>query len=194
MGEGMSAEQVPHGQGVAGRLAADNLAAATPHARALAAGKEQKDETLDGIAMITGSSYLEEDAGPYGCGAKEVDVRHRPVEGEMANVARSLYYTRRIAEGLAHDQRAPQKIQKYAADVAKYSHELEFFSRQLGLAMKMPIMVNPPYLPVDLAQSPLEISLAGALAAPRRRGVKARGIARSCAPWCRGRPCLGDFI
>mmetsp|Transcript_34455 Transcript_34455/g.107003 ORF Transcript_34455/g.107003 Transcript_34455/m.107003 type:complete len:196 (+) Transcript_34455:112-699(+) len=108
---------------------------------------------LDEVAVVTGQADLStDDRVPYGCGAAgtcNVEVDHKPLEMEMANTARSLYYLRRFAEDLSDMQRAPRNIRNQAADVAKYAHDLEFFARQLALGMKMPVAVDEPYLPID---------------------------------------------
>mmetsp|Transcript_10442 Transcript_10442/g.32260 ORF Transcript_10442/g.32260 Transcript_10442/m.32260 type:complete len:191 (-) Transcript_10442:18-590(-) len=113
---------------------------------------------LDEVAMVTGTSDLSlDDRIPYGCGAAgtcDISVNHRPIENAMATTARSLYYLRRAAEDLAHTQNAPSNIRAYAGDIAKYANDLEFFSRQLALGMKMPIMVDEPYLPIDTGEPP----------------------------------------
>eukprot|EP00933_Yihiella_yeosuensis_P025912 TRINITY_DN20101_c0_g1_i2.p1 TRINITY_DN20101_c0_g1~~TRINITY_DN20101_c0_g1_i2.p1 ORF type:complete len:139 (+),score=16.43 TRINITY_DN20101_c0_g1_i2:105-521(+) len=84
-----------------------------------------------------------------------LDVQN--IHSEVASLARDLYFTRRSAEDLAHLSMAPEKVRKYAGDVAKYAHVLEFFTRQLGLAMKMPTGVTPPYLPTDIDISMLQM-------------------------------------
>uniref|UniRef100_A0A7S0ABF3 Uncharacterized protein n=1 Tax=Pyrodinium bahamense TaxID=73915 RepID=A0A7S0ABF3_9DINO len=156
---------------------------------------------LDEIALTTGSSSLVgTERAPFGCGAARAEVEHRPVEGSLADAARALYYTRRTAEDLAHTSAAPEKVQHYAADVAKYAHDLEFFARQLGLAVKMPIMVEPPYLPVDVAAvSPALVLLApNALLAPcsgchgRPGAGGASGHAHSLRKWRQRHS--GDFL
>mmetsp|Transcript_47632 Transcript_47632/g.96119 ORF Transcript_47632/g.96119 Transcript_47632/m.96119 type:complete len:164 (-) Transcript_47632:97-588(-) len=118
---------------------------------------------LDEVALVTGSADLTaDDRIPFGCtaeGADKVMMDHRPVEEDVATAARSLYYLRRSAEDLAHWEKAPRNIRNYAGDVAKYAHDLEFFTRQLGLGLKMPIMVEPPYLPIDIAAMPVALSL-----------------------------------
>merc|ERR1712217_789209 len=90
----------------------------------------------------------------FGCANATAEVEHHPVNGKVADVARAVYYTRRAGEEIAHNEQAPDKVKKYAAEVALYAHDLEFFTRQLGLALNMPVMVEPPYLPVDMAALP----------------------------------------
>lgn len=111
------------------------------------------------VAIPIGSGIvLGSERPPYGCDVDErTAVHHDPIHGELADCARALYYTRRLSEDLAHNGDAPEPIRNWAEDVAKYSNDLEFFARQLALSLKMPVMVEPPYLPVDMAAMPLAL-------------------------------------
>ncbi|CAK0854187.1 unnamed protein product [Prorocentrum cordatum] len=143
-------------------------------------------------AIVTGVKHLDEQI-PYGCPSATVDVPHDAEKGEVANLARSLYYTRQTAEELAQTPNTPPKVAKFAGDVARYANDLEFFTRQLALGLRMPVTVEPPYLPVDLqAVSPAAV-LAAAFVGPRapaprgfsrrsRRPLRARA-ARGAPAW-----------
>eukprot|EP00930_Biecheleria_cincta_P080984 TRINITY_DN69535_c0_g1_i1.p1 TRINITY_DN69535_c0_g1~~TRINITY_DN69535_c0_g1_i1.p1 ORF type:complete len:142 (+),score=12.70 TRINITY_DN69535_c0_g1_i1:31-456(+) len=110
---------------------------------------------LGEIAIVTGSeSLFPVDRVPYGCGKVSVGIEHQKLTGPVADVARNLYFTRRAAEDLMHNPKCTEKIKRFATDVANYAHDLEFFTRQLGLGLKMPTGVEPPYLPLDFASLP----------------------------------------
>merc|ERR1719183_1302276 len=111
------------------------------------------------IAIPIGSGIvLPSERPPYGCDLDErIAVNHDPVHGELADCARALFYTRRLAEDLAHNNDAAGPVRNWAEDVARYSNDLEFFTRQIGLGIKMPVMVDPPYLPVDMSAMPLPL-------------------------------------
>mmetsp|Transcript_74902 Transcript_74902/g.118093 ORF Transcript_74902/g.118093 Transcript_74902/m.118093 type:complete len:153 (+) Transcript_74902:57-515(+) len=103
---------------------------------------------------------LDADRPPYGCDIDDkIAVHHHPMRGQIAAAARSLYYTRRLAEDLAHLEDAPETVRHWSEDVAKYANDLEFFVRQLGLGLKMPVMVEEPYLPLDMRSMPLPLML-----------------------------------
>ncbi|CAE7514742.1 unnamed protein product [Symbiodinium sp. CCMP2592] len=74
----------------------------------------------------------------YGCSKVSVDVPHNKITGPVAELARVLYFTRREAEEMMHAPKLDPKVRHYATDTANYAHDLEFFARQLGLALKMP--------------------------------------------------------
>ncbi|CAE7372783.1 unnamed protein product [Symbiodinium necroappetens] len=90
----------------------------------------------------------------YGCSKVSVDVPHNKITGPVAELARVLYFTRREAEEMMHAPKLDPKVRHYATDTANYAHDLEFFARQLGLALKMPTGVDPPYLPLDMMSMP----------------------------------------
>ena len=107
------------------------------------------------IAIPIGSQALSEiDRVPYGCKKVSVDVPHQKITGPVAELARNLYFTRRVAEDMMHSPKMDPKVRHYAEDTANYAHDLEFFARQLGLALKMPTGVYPPYLPLDMEAMP----------------------------------------
>mmetsp|Transcript_24113 Transcript_24113/g.45532 ORF Transcript_24113/g.45532 Transcript_24113/m.45532 type:complete len:150 (-) Transcript_24113:55-504(-) len=107
------------------------------------------------IAFPTGAQAISEfDRVPYGCSKVSVDVPHNKIMGPVADLARNLYFTRRVAEEMIHTPRLDPKVRHYAQDTAEYAHDLEFFARQVGLALKMPTGVDPPYLPLDMLSMP----------------------------------------
>eukprot|EP00927_Polykrikos_kofoidii_P060063 TRINITY_DN55133_c0_g1_i1.p1 TRINITY_DN55133_c0_g1~~TRINITY_DN55133_c0_g1_i1.p1 ORF type:complete len:222 (-),score=12.60 TRINITY_DN55133_c0_g1_i1:127-792(-) len=108
------------------------------------------------IALPIGSTDLwAPEPPPPGCGELQNVVEHHPVKGQLAAVARQMFFTRKLAEEIAHQQPIDERVYHYAADVAKYANDLEFFTRQLGIAMNMPIMTKKPFLPVDLRGIPV---------------------------------------
>merc|ERR1719498_750491 len=113
------------------------------------------------IAIPIGSGLiLPSDRPPYRCDIDErIAVHHDPIAGEIADCTRALYYTRRLSEDLAHNGAAPKPVRIWAEDVARYSNDLEFFARQLALSLKMPVMVDEPYLPVDIQAMPMPLLL-----------------------------------
>ncbi|CAK8998784.1 unnamed protein product [Durusdinium trenchii] len=114
-----------------------------------------KKNVFGEIAFPIGSQVLSEyDRVPYGCKKVSVDVHHRNITGPVAELTRNLYFTRRVAEDMMHSPKMDPKVRHYAEDTASYAHDLEFFARQLGLAMKMPTGVDPPYLPLDMETMP----------------------------------------
>ncbi|OLQ15099.1 hypothetical protein AK812_SmicGene711 [Symbiodinium microadriaticum] len=112
-------------------------------------------QALGEIAFATGAQAISEfDRVPYGCSKVSVDVPHNKITGPVAELARVLYFTRREAEEMMHAPKLDPKVRHYATDTANYAHDLEFFARQLGLALKMPTGVDPPYLPLDMMSMP----------------------------------------
>merc|ERR1719235_1468275 len=113
------------------------------------------------IAIPIGSGIVLQSERPeYGCDIDQrVSVTHDPAFAELADCTRALYYTRRLADDLAHNTGAPKTVRNWAADVAKYSNDLEFFARQVALGLKMPVMVEEPYLPIDMASVPQALLL-----------------------------------
>eukprot|EP00928_Gymnodinium_smaydae_P068139 TRINITY_DN51209_c0_g1_i1.p1 TRINITY_DN51209_c0_g1~~TRINITY_DN51209_c0_g1_i1.p1 ORF type:complete len:146 (+),score=28.98 TRINITY_DN51209_c0_g1_i1:137-574(+) len=126
----------------------------------------------DEIAISTGSeSIAGSDRIPIGCGIKDGGVYHDPVKGPLADLARELYYAGKLSEYLAHQGTADARVLSFAQDIGKYANDLEFYARQLGLAMKVPTMVRRPYLPVDAAM-PLPLL---ALPPPPSRSARSSG-------------------
>merc|ERR1712232_1431251 len=111
---------------------------------------------------------------PYGCEDVKAGVLHHPVKGQLAELAREMYYVRKAVEQIAHNEMGGKDVQFYAGDLAKYANNLEFVARQIGLAMDMPILVNPPYLPVDLHSFSLPAILAASLAPLNARSSHCR--------------------
>mmetsp|Transcript_28921 Transcript_28921/g.52893 ORF Transcript_28921/g.52893 Transcript_28921/m.52893 type:complete len:130 (+) Transcript_28921:83-472(+) len=111
---------------------------------------------MDELVIPIGTGHvLKSERVPFGCDVdSHLGVDHDPVNGEIANTARYLFYTRKTAEALAHDEAAQEVVRRWAVDVAKYANDLEFFVRQVGLGLRMGVMVDPPYLPVDSGGSP----------------------------------------
>eukprot|EP00931_Biecheleriopsis_adriatica_P112352 TRINITY_DN86962_c0_g1_i1.p1 TRINITY_DN86962_c0_g1~~TRINITY_DN86962_c0_g1_i1.p1 ORF type:complete len:148 (-),score=20.95 TRINITY_DN86962_c0_g1_i1:52-495(-) len=138
---------------------------------------------------IGGQTLSPIDHVPYGCGKVSIGVDHNKVTGPVAELARNMYFTRRVAEDLMHNPKLDPKVREHVHKVSDYAHDLEFFSRQLGLALKMPTGVDPPYLPLDIASlpGPAVIALLVPAAALRQR---ARFQMR-----CRtGAPGAGNFL
>ena len=89
---------------------------------------------------------------PPGCGcAKDMvkEIAHHPVEYHVADMAGALYQTRMAADDLTMFTKEPE-IKDLSQRMGVYAHDLEFLSRQLGLALDMPISVTPPFLPLDI--------------------------------------------
>ncbi|CAJ1423692.1 unnamed protein product [Effrenium voratum] len=124
------------------------------------------------IAFPIGSQVLSEwDRTPFGCKKANVDVEHNKITGPVADLARNLYFTRRVAEEMMHTPKMDPKVRHYAEDTAAYAHDLEFFARQLGIALKMPVGVDPPFLPLDMMSAPPMLAL-WPMAIARRRAEK----------------------
>uniref|UniRef100_A0A7S2LMN2 Uncharacterized protein n=1 Tax=Zooxanthella nutricula TaxID=1333877 RepID=A0A7S2LMN2_9DINO len=141
----------------------------------------------DEIAIQVGAqSLVTEPDPPYGCGVPSLKIPHDPAKGLLADLVRAVYLTRRTAEDLAHLPMG-RKVTHQAAQLARYANSLEFVGRQAAMAMRMPVGVYAPYLPLDVACGPSPLVVAAAARAcrpggPRRGRPDDRGVARSMMP------------
>eukprot|EP00929_Paragymnodinium_shiwhaense_P120683 TRINITY_DN92699_c0_g1_i1.p1 TRINITY_DN92699_c0_g1~~TRINITY_DN92699_c0_g1_i1.p1 ORF type:complete len:208 (+),score=30.87 TRINITY_DN92699_c0_g1_i1:67-624(+) len=137
------------------------------------------------VALPIGADTLKGDEAsrPVGCEDAVITVSHDPVKSEVAALARQFYYTRQLAEEVAHQPAADERVVQYASDLAQYANDLEFYARQVALSLEMPVMVNKPYLPVDLAEMPLPLAfLAASANLALSKAATSRASARRRSP------------
>ncbi|CAD7963596.1 unnamed protein product [Amoebophrya sp. A25] len=92
-----------------------------------------------------------EDTVPIGCkcAAKRVSVPHLPIQHQLARATKGFYITRQSAGDLAALSKEGD-IKKLAKRVGEYAHDLEYLGRSMAVVLKMPVALNPPFLPMDM--------------------------------------------
>ena len=102
-------------------------------------------------AVAIGSGSITGAAIPAGCGCATQggSIPHRPVEGNVAKLAKSLWDARRLASDLSMFGE-DENVKRIAKKAGAWAHDLELLARELGLVFDLPVQVSPPYLPIDI--------------------------------------------
>ncbi|CAD7936394.1 unnamed protein product [Amoebophrya sp. A120] len=100
--------------------------------------------------LIDGSAILNKKV-PYGCpcAGRGSAVAHNAIQNALATATKQFYLTRQAADDLAATTKESE-IRQLAKRAGAYAHDLEFLGRSMAMVLKMPVAVNPPFLPFDM--------------------------------------------